>query len=541
MVHDPSPESVPANRVIGHIMQNFGDQLTGCERTIRDLCGRVDSVQSRMNQLESTVVSFWRDIDTKLESTTSPILEQNTTEIENIGDSATSGDAINADESGYVVTFRDKPDTAASDQECQDPSNSDQPPNTPTDGQCASPNIFYGSLTQRMDCMAKLVSTEQIVQTATTDRFNKVFEMLQSVLDHSSNVVTKQDLEALRQKISQDLVIFRRELRQDLETDREATSQDIKLLVEEERQDPKAFKEMKQELKNFRKVHDQRLSTTGHQLNECLANQTNTLETVRNSEARFEQELSSVRDALTRLAGIVIARLPVRDYQPDVVKERQPAFSFAQTTRIDCNPSVDPVDASEASVRLQDRSPRTLQSIAGVAQDCNDPDFEIVSSRRERVGDRAKASGYLAESHSNKLRPDSLAGFLQPRMSSTSPSPLETQAPSVSRLRSTALSKEESAQQLLTGEDVWTEARSSPNQENRQKKQRAKNRVDLAEVLFDPKQPSPRAPTSISSGGEPARGQILRKREWEQSEISRSRADLLQHQQQAYRKRQKKK
>lgn len=493
MIFEPNTEVVYTNHTIGHMMQGFGSQLAGHERTTYDLCGRVDLVQSRMSQLESTVISFWRNIDAKLESPRGSIVEQSTTEIENIGDSSTSSDATSAREFGHVVTVREKPDTMVNDQEkCRSLLDSDRPPDTPTNGQSSSPDIFHGSLTQRLDCMAKLVSTEQTVQTAITDRFDKVFEMLQSVSDHSANVVSKQDLEALRVGISQDLDILRRALRKDLDTDRGAILQDMKLLVEEERHEPKAFREMKQDIKSFRKIHDQRLSTTGHQLNECLVNQTSTLETVRNSETRFEQELSSVRDTLTRLEGIVIARLPVGESQSEVVKERPPVFSFAQIVKMDYDPCVNPLDASEGRVRLQEQSPRTLPFVAVVAQDCNDPNFEIVSSRRERVGDRAKACGSLAESHSNEPCPISLAGLLQPH------------------IKPTAVSKEESAQQFQG--DVWTEARSNPDQEKRQTTLRAKHRADLTKLSIAPKQPSLRASCSTSSSGEPARGQILGKR-----------------------------
>lgn len=155
--------------------------------------------------------------------------------------------------------------------------------------------------------------------------------------------------------------------------------------------------------------------------------------------------MSSVRNILTRSEATDIARLKVKEYQPEAVEERPLAFSFAQTVKTDYDPFNGAADAS-------------------------------------------------------------LAGLLEPSMSLTSPSAPGTQELSVSRLRSTGISKEESAQAFLAGEDVWTEARSSSDQEKRQKTQRTRYRVSSAEVLFGHKQ----APISTSSSCEPARGQKVR-------------------------------
>lgn len=87
-------ENVFTNQAIGHMMHRFGNQLAVHEHTTYDLCSRVDLVQSRMSQLESTVIYFWRNIDAKLESPRGLIVEQSTTEIENIGDSLTSSQRI---------------------------------------------------------------------------------------------------------------------------------------------------------------------------------------------------------------------------------------------------------------------------------------------------------------------------------------------------------------------------------------------------------------------------------------------------------------
>ena len=189
-------------------MQKFGSQFAGYESTTQSLCGKVDLVQSGLGQLESTVASLWRDMDAKLQSIRSPAVEQSATEVESIRGPSKVVGAMYACEFGHVVTIQGKTDTSANDQDFQDPSNSEQRPDVLTEGQDSNPGIFHGSLRQRLDCMAKLVSTEQIGNTATTDCFNKVFQMLQSVSDHFANAATKQDLEALRAGTRQDLEIF---------------------------------------------------------------------------------------------------------------------------------------------------------------------------------------------------------------------------------------------------------------------------------------------------------------------------------------------
>ncbi|KAG9656347.1 hypothetical protein KCU95_g8855, partial [Aureobasidium melanogenum] len=539
-VHRPSSDSGFADLAISHIMQRFGSQFAGYESTTQSLCGKVDLVQSQMRQLENTVTSLWRDINTKLESTRGPIVEQSTTEVGSIKDPSKTVGAIHACEFGQVVTIQGNAGIAASNQEYQDPLNSDQRSDVPTEGQDPGPGIFHGSLRQRLDCIAKLVSTQQVGHTATTDCFDKVFEILQSISDHSVNVVTEQDLEALRVGTRQDLEVFRRTLRQDLETDRRTTLQNVRILFEELRQDLRSFRgETKQDFETIREKHDQHVLNTDHRLKECLINQTNTLEVFRSSEECVKQELSSVRDTLKGLEEIVTTRLPVKESQPEVIKERSPAFSFAQIVKIDYDPSHGAADTSEVGVHLQGQSKQTLQSITGVAQACNGTDLETVSSNRERVDDRAKAPEKLAGMHSNELCPKTLANLLRSYMTSTSPSLGRSQEPSMSPTRSRAISEEKPAQQVLGTEDVWIETKSSLDQEKRQKKHKSKHRVDL-DGLSGPKQLLSRTPALVNSSGGPAHGQKAQKRKFEVPEIPQSRADLLQQQQQAYHKKQKK-
>ncbi|KAG9577389.1 hypothetical protein KCU77_g11652, partial [Aureobasidium melanogenum] len=541
MVQNSDTDAGFANLAINHIMKRFGSQFAGYESTTQSLCGKVDLVQSQVRQLEKKVTSFWREIDAKLESTKSPFVKQSTTEVGITKDPSSTVSAIPACEFGQMVTIQGKADISASNQEYQDPLNSDQRPDVPTEGQDSSLGIFHGSLRQRLDCMAKLVSTQQVGHTATTDCFNKVFGMLQSVSDHSANVVTKQDLEALRVGTRRGLEIFRRTLRQDLEADRRATLQDVRTLLEELRQDLGSFRgETKQDLKTFSESHEQHMFTTEHRLKECLVSQINTLEAFRSSEKCVKQELSSIRDALKGLEEVVTARLPGKEDQPEVAKERSPAFSFAQIVKIGYDPFDGAADTSEVGVHVQGQSIQTLHSITRVAQTCNDTDLEIASSSRERVDDRAKAPEELAAMHSNEICPKTLASLLRSYMSSTSPSLGRSQESSVSPARSRAFSKEEKpAQQVLGRETVRIEARSSLDQEKKQKKHKSKHRVDL-DGVFGPEQLLSRTPALVSSSGGHTHGQKAQKRNWEVPEIPQSRADLLQQQQQAYRKRQKK-
>ncbi|KAH0184231.1 hypothetical protein KCV00_g9198, partial [Aureobasidium melanogenum] len=539
MVENSDTDAGFANLAINHIMKRFGSQFAGYESTTQSLCGKVDLVQSQVRQLENTVTSFWREIDAKLESTRSPVIKQSTTEVGSIKKPSSTASAIPACEFGRMVSIQGKADISASNQEYQDPLNSDQRPDVPTEGQDSSAGIFHGSLRQRLDCMAKLVSTQQVGHTITNDCFNKVFEMLQSASDHSANVVTKQDLEALRVGTKRDLEIFRRTLRQDLETERRATMQEVRTLFEEFRQDLGSFRETKQDFETIRKEHDQHVLNTERQLKECLVSQTNTLEAFTSSGNCIQQELSSVRATLKVLEEVVTARLPVEEDQPEVAKARSPAFSFAQIVKIGYDPSNGAADAGEVGVHLQGQSTQALQSITGVAQTCTDADLEIVSSSRERVGNRAKAPEKLAEMHSNELCPKTLASLLRSYMSSTSPSLGRSQEPSVSPKRSRAISEEKPVQQVLGREEVRTEVRSSLDREKRQKKHKSKHRVDL-DGVFDPKQLLSRTPALVNSSGGSTHGQKVQKRKWEVAEIPQSRADLLQQQQQAYRKRQKK-
>lgn len=598
MVHQSNSDSGFANLAINHIMQRYGSLFAGYESTTQSLCGKVDLVQSGLGQLESTVISLCRDIDAKLQSTRSPAVEQRATEVERIKDSSKNVGAIYACEFGHVVTIQGKADTSATDQEFQDPSNSDQHPDVLTEGQDPNPGIFHGSLRQRLDCMAKLVFTEQIGNKATTDCFNKVFEMLQSVSGHFANVATKQDLEALRAGTRQDLEMFRRTLRQDLEADRKATVQDVRTLFEEIRQDFGSFRggEIKQEFETIHHKHDQHVSTTNHRLNECLTTQTNTLEAFRSSENRLEQEMSSVRDTLKGLIDVVTARLPVIEYQPEVVEEHPPAFSFAQLAKIDYDPSdgaaectnmptegthvlpwqgrsqqspvpllAAPVDPDrvylesiplilseirnmdqkilDLTLRVEQHANRATptgmpvqatQYIAEVTQACDDTDSSLLPSSREFVGDRDKAP----EIYSNEICPKTLANLLRPYMSSSSSSLGRSQEPSISPETSRAMSEEMPVQQVPERDDVRIEGRSRLHQKKRQKKQRIKHRVDI-DGVFGSKQLSSRMPALVSSSGL-AHGQKVQKRKWEASEIPQSRADLLQQQQQAYRKKQRK-
>ncbi|KAH0373223.1 hypothetical protein KCU65_g750, partial [Aureobasidium melanogenum] len=314
-----------------------------------------------------------------------------------------------------------------------------------------------------------------------------------------------------------------------------------RLPVKENQLDLGSFRgEIKTDFESMHQRHDQHVLDTENWLKECLTNQTNTLGVFRTSENRFKQELSSIRDVLEGLEEVVTARLPVKEDRPEVVEKRSPAFSFVQVIRIDHDPSDGTADASELGVHLRDQSTRTLQSIAGVAQASNDTDLEIVSSGRERVGHRAKAPEKLAVMHSNEICSKTLASLLRSYMSSTSPSLGRSQESSISPTRSRAISEEEKpAQQALGREDVRIGAKSSLGQEKRQKKHKSKHRVDL-DGVFGPKQLIPKTPALVSSSGGPAHGQKAQKRKWEVSEIPQSRADLLQQQQQAYRKKQKK-
>ncbi|KAH0342254.1 hypothetical protein KCU83_g9339, partial [Aureobasidium melanogenum] len=331
-------------------MKRLGSQFAGYESTTQSLCGKVDLVQSRVRQLENTVASFWWEIDAKLESTRSSAVEKSTTEVGTIKDPSKTVSAIPACEFGQAITTQGKADISASNQEYQDPLNPDQRPDVPTEGQDSSVGIFHGSLRQRLDYLAKLVSTQQVGHTTTTDSFNTVFEMLQSASDQSANVVSKQDLEALRVGTRRDLEIFRRTLRQDLEADRRAIVQDFRTLFEELRQNFRSFRgETKQDLKAFSENHEQHMSTTGHRLKEGLAKQANTLEAFRSSEKCIKQELSSVRDTLKELEEVVNARLPGKEDQPEVAKERSPALSFPQIVKIGYDPSDGVADTRSAS------------------------------------------------------------------------------------------------------------------------------------------------------------------------------------------------
>lgn len=165
----------------------------------------------------------------------------------------------------------------------------------------------------------------------------------------------------------------------------------------------------------------------------------------------------------------------------------------------------------EVSVHSQDQSTQTLQSITGVAQACNDTDLEIMSSNGDRVDDRAKASGRLAEICSNAICPKAFADPLRPYMSSTSTSSSRSQESSVSPARCRPISEEEPAQQVSGRKDVQTEARSGLDQEKRQKKHKSKHRIDLGGV-FGPKQLLSSTPSLISNSGGPVYGQKAQKR-----------------------------
>ncbi|KAG9953839.1 hypothetical protein KCU85_g1104, partial [Aureobasidium melanogenum] len=160
----------------------------------------------------------------------------------------------------------------------------------------------------------------------------------------------------------------------------------------------------KQDLETIRENHDQRVLNTEERLKECLVNQTDTLEAFRSSEKCVEQELSSVRDTLNGLKEVVTTRLPAKEDRPEVVEERSATVSYAQIAEINYDPSDGAAVASEVDVHLQSQGTQTLQSIAGVAQACNDTDLETMSSNGKRVDDRAKALEKLAEIMSNGTR-----------------------------------------------------------------------------------------------------------------------------------------
>lgn len=77
MVQNSDTDIGFANFAMNHIMKRFGSQFADYESTTRSLCGKVDSIQSQVKQLEKTVTSFWRDTNVKLENTTSPTVEKN--------------------------------------------------------------------------------------------------------------------------------------------------------------------------------------------------------------------------------------------------------------------------------------------------------------------------------------------------------------------------------------------------------------------------------------------------------------------------------
>ncbi|CAD0110169.1 unnamed protein product [Aureobasidium uvarum] len=360
-------------------------------------------MQSQLTQLEKTVVSFWRDTSSKLETAGSST-DHGTTKAGDFGDSSKSN-PVYACEYGHTATIQGKVYTSASNLECQNLVQKDQQPEVPAMEQESNPDVFHGSLRQRLDCLAKLVTAEQAGNTATLDCFNKVFELLQSILDQFANVATKQGLDAVRVGTRHDVDLFHIALQEDLENNRTKTVQDLKTVSEEWRQnfmrcqDEKTSgethdqhdrtrqdilslrREMKQGLKLFREEakqhfcisreqttrhlkafgqeHNQHVSNTVHRLNECLTNQKSSLVAFLESEKLFRQKLLSVPDALKELEEVITTRLPGREDQPQ--EEMPQAFSFAEIIKTHHKPLEGDVTGSEVCVQMHDQSTQTTE------------------------------------------------------------------------------------------------------------------------------------------------------------------------------------